>query len=133
MLAGKGEKDIAAIIAENLTERKDLIDTVHNCLIAAGGSEDIDELEKEVNLAGKKPSDFIRKQFQELQKDNKNLLKIIWVVITNINNNRKIERRVPLWSAVADFCGLGSTSAGKLCERLGFRDDITVGKENPPK
>jgi len=74
---------------------------------------------------------IIDKHLLDLQKDNKNLLKILWVVVTNIN--RKIERRVPLWGAVADFCGLGSTSAGKLCQRLGFNDDLIVGKENPLK
>lgn len=40
------------------------IDTVAACLIAAGGSEDIDELEQQVKAAGTYPSDFVRQQFQ---------------------------------------------------------------------
>jgi len=125
-------KDVAAIIDKHLLSQNDLLDTIHACLVAAGGSEDIEELEKEVEAAGEKPSDFIKKKFADLQKDNHDLLSSLRAVIIHINNNRKIERKVPLWGAVADFCGLGSTSAGKLCQRLGFHDDLIVGKENPP-
>lgn len=46
---------------------KSLIDTIHQCLIAAGGSEDIDELEAQVKSVGTKPSDFIKYQFTNLQ------------------------------------------------------------------
>lgn len=89
-----------------------------------------------VTLAGKGEKDIaaiIDKYLLPLQQDNDDLLKRLKVVITHINQGRKLEKRVPLWSAVADFCGLGSTSAGKLCQRLGFNDDLMVGKENPPK
>lgn len=52
-------------IVDALQQRnRDLLDTIHNCLIAAGGSEDIDELEHQLNQSGTKPSDFIRKQFE---------------------------------------------------------------------
>ena len=38
---------------------RDLLDTVHNCLIAAGGSTDIDKLEQQLFEAGAKPSEFV--------------------------------------------------------------------------
>jgi cell division protein FtsB len=45
---------------------QDLLDTVYNCLMAAGGPSDIDELQKEVNAAGPKPSHFVKAQFDKL-------------------------------------------------------------------
>ena len=52
---------------------RDYVDTVHACLIAAGGSEDIDELERQVNAAGPKPSFFVRKQIQAHARENERL------------------------------------------------------------
>jgi hypothetical protein len=54
-------------MVDQLTQEKnDLLDTVVSCLQAAGGSSDIDELEKQCNAAGSKPSDFIRSQIDAL-------------------------------------------------------------------
>lgn len=54
------------IIAAITAERDDLIDTVHACLLAAGGSEDIDELEKQSRAAGQNPSDFVRARIEAI-------------------------------------------------------------------
>lgn len=48
------------------TQCRDLIDTVLACLQAAGGSEDLDELERQCNAAGPRPSFFIAQQIGEL-------------------------------------------------------------------
>lgn len=59
-----------AVIARTAQLRKrleDHVDTTVACLQAAGGSEDIDELERECMEAGPKPSCFIRQQFQMLR------------------------------------------------------------------
>lgn len=47
-------------------QSRDLIDTVLACLRAAGGSEDLDELEQQLNAAGPRPSFFIAQQVGEL-------------------------------------------------------------------
>ena len=86
----------------------------------------------DVFFGGTNIAAIIDKHLADLEKDNHDLLNSLRCVITNLNSGRKPERKVPLWGAVADFCGLGSTSAGKLCQRLGFHDDLIVGKENPP-
>lgn len=46
---------------------RDLIDTVLACLRAAGGSDDLDELERQCKAAGKYPSDYVAQQIRELQ------------------------------------------------------------------
>jgi hypothetical protein len=49
-------------LADQRTKVSDYRDTVHACLIAAGGSENINELERQVCAAGTTPSDFVRQQ-----------------------------------------------------------------------
>lgn len=44
----------------------DLIDTVKACVVAAGGSKDVDELERE--MAGKRPSEFVEAQMELLRR-----------------------------------------------------------------
>lgn len=56
---------LEAIARERFQDHKD---TTLACLRAAGGSEDLAELERQCNEAGPKPSFFVRKQFEELQK-----------------------------------------------------------------
>lgn len=59
-----------AVVARTAQLRKrleDHIDTTIACLQAAGGSEDLDELERECVEAGPKPSCFVRQQFQMLR------------------------------------------------------------------
>lgn len=43
----------------------DWVETVHACLVAAGGSEDVDELE--LQMGGMDPSEFVRSQFEKAQ------------------------------------------------------------------
>lgn len=55
---------LVAITEERIADYRD---TVHAVLKAAGGSEDLDELERQCNEAGPKPSFFVRKQFEKLR------------------------------------------------------------------
>lgn len=55
---------LEAITSERVQDHKD---TALACLRAAGGSEDLDELERQCNEAGPKPSFFVRKQFEKLR------------------------------------------------------------------
>lgn len=56
---------LEAITRAHIQDHKD---TTLACLRAAGGSEDLDELERQCNEAGPKPSFFVRQQFEELKK-----------------------------------------------------------------
>ena len=74
------DRDMIAMVPEcsqnqsGITEKeRDLIDTVSACLIAAGASEDLDEMERQVKAAGTKPSHFVQAQFQKLQDEVKQL------------------------------------------------------------
>lgn len=49
---------------------QDYVDSVDSCLIAAGASENIDEMEAQVNEAGTEPSHFIVQQINELRESN---------------------------------------------------------------
>jgi hypothetical protein len=69
-------KRIAELEAENCelhARKRDWLDSVHACLVAAGAPENIDEMESVVRSAGAKPSDFIRKRIAELDAENKQL------------------------------------------------------------
>lgn len=47
------------------TTLKDWVETVHACLVAAGGSKDVDELERQMD--GMSPVEFVRSQFEKAQ------------------------------------------------------------------
>lgn len=58
----------------------EMVDTIHECLLAVGGSSDLSALEQQIQDAGWFPSDFIRRQIQqvatgmiELPSDNRKL------------------------------------------------------------
>lgn len=44
----------------------EMVDTIQECLLAAGGSPDMEELEDQIMEAGWFPSDFIRRQMERL-------------------------------------------------------------------
>lgn len=58
---------VVARTAQLQSRITDHADTTLACLRAAGGSEDLDELERQCNEAGPKPSFFVRRQFEKLR------------------------------------------------------------------
>ena len=60
-------KALAAEVERLEQKHNQAIETVAACLVAAGVSEDIDELEQQVEAAGNHPSDFVRQQIERLQ------------------------------------------------------------------
>ena len=65
--------EIIGLGVKKAIDVQDLLDTVQACLIAAGGSSNIDELEKQLKDVGTNPSHFIKKRFQDLEKENNEL------------------------------------------------------------
>jgi hypothetical protein len=55
------ESDVKIAMLQDQVQN--LLDTVKACLVAVGGSEDDDELERQVKAAGTKPSDFVRSRY----------------------------------------------------------------------
>jgi hypothetical protein len=56
----------------------DWVETLHACLVAAGGSEDVDELE--LQMGGMDPSEFVRSQFEKaLAKTDKTPMTKEWL------------------------------------------------------
>jgi hypothetical protein len=58
-----------------------------------------------------------------------NVKGILHCVVRNAVNKRTHKRTSKAWAAVADVCGLGSTSATKLCRAVGIDPD--TGAANP--
>lgn len=63
VLASTLEEQIDRLEAQN----RDLLDTVKACLVAAGGSERDDDLERQCNATGDKPSIFIGSRVNRLR------------------------------------------------------------------
>ena len=62
-----GEEFIAPTDPQQKQQVANLLETIHNCMIAAGGSQDLDELERQMNAVGTHPSHFIEHQMKQLR------------------------------------------------------------------
>lgn len=67
------DNQISILQKETATWKSNYVDSVYACLVAAGAPEDINEMEPVVRSAGTKPSHFIKKVVDDLNRRIKEL------------------------------------------------------------